>query len=270
LNDGAPRPRPPAPAGAVVLRPRALEAAGIAGAVFTTRQGGTSAGPWRSLNLSYAVRDARAAVGRNRRLAAAAVGADPRRMVEAQQVHGARVAIAGPRDAGRTLPGVDALLTNSPGVWLAVHTADCVALLIVDPERPAVAAVHAGWRGIASGVVPAALAGLAEAYDTVASRCLVALGPAIGPCCYEVGGLVADALAGASWWPIASEPAGRGKWYLDLHAAIRSQLIATGVDPGRIEMIPGCTRCQPDLYFSYRREHETGRMAACVGLRGRA
>jgi YfiH family protein len=270
LNGGAPRPRAPAPAGAIVLRARTLEAAGIASAVFTTRQGGTSAGPWRSLNLSYAVRDAPAAVGRNRRLAAAAVGVDPRCIVEAQQVHGARVAIAGPQDAGRTLPGVDALLTDSPGVWLAVHTADCVALLVVDPARPAVAAVHAGWRGIASGVVPAALAGLAEAYDTVTSRCLVALGPSIGPCCYEVDRLVANAMGGASWWPIASEPGGRGKWYLDLRAAIRSQLIAVGVDPGRIEATPGCTRCQPDLYFSYRRERETGRMAACVGLCGRA
>lgn len=270
MNGGALRPRASAPPGAVVLRARTLEAAGNARAVFTTRQGGAGAGPWRSLNLSYAVSDASPVVARNRRLAAAALGADPRRMVEAQQVHGRRAAVAGPRDAGHTLPGVDALLTDSPGVWLAVHTADCVAVLVVDPVRPAVAAIHAGWRGIASGVVPAALAGLADAYDTAAARCLVALGPAIGPCCYEVDRPVADAMAGAFWWPIASEPAGPGKWYLDLRAAIRGQLIAAGVEPGCIEVTPGCTRCQPDLYFSYRRERKTGRMAACVGLCGRA
>jgi len=252
------------PAG--VLRVRTLEATGVARAVFTTRQGGVSGGPCRSLNLSHAVGDAPPAVARNRGLVAAALGADPRRLVEAQQVHGAAAAVVGPNDAGRTVRGVDALLTGSPGVWLAVRTADCVPVLIVDPGRPAIAAVHAGWRGVAAGAVPAAVARLKAVFRCDAARCLVALGPAIGGCCYEVDRPVADAMRGAPWWSHASQPGAPGRWYLDLRQAIRAQLIACGVPAAHIEVAPGCTRCQPDLYFSYRRERATGRMAACIRL----
>jgi purine-nucleoside/S-methyl-5'-thioadenosine phosphorylase / adenosine deaminase len=249
-----------------VLRARTLEAAGAARAVFTTRQGGTSGGPYRSFNLSYAVGDARPAVARNRRLAAAAVGADPRRLVEAQQVHGAGAAVVGPGDAGRIVPAVDALLTDSTAVWLAIHTADCVPVLIVAPDRPAVAAVHAGWRGVAAGVVPAVLGRLRAAFRCDPARCLVALGPSIGGCCYEVDRPVAGAMGGAPWWPRAARRAAPGKWYLDLKQAIREQLTGAGVPANHIDVTPGCTRCQPDLYFSYRRERATGRMAACIRL----
>jgi len=253
-----------------VLRADALEATGIVRAVFTTRQGGTSGGPYRSLNLSYAVGDARTAVDRNRRLVAAALGAEPRRLVEAQQVHGAAAAVVGRGDAGRTIPAVDTLLTASPEVWLAVHTADCVPVLMLDPGRPAAAVVHAGWRGVAAGAVPAAVARLQAAFGSDPARCLAAVGPAIGGCCYEVDRPVAEAMRGAPWWPPAARPAAPGKWYLDLRAAVRAQLTAAGVRPDHIEMTPGCTRCEPDLFFSYRRARETGRMAACIRLCERA
>lgn len=254
----------------VLLRPGALVGSGVAAAAFTTRQGGVSAGPYRSLNLSYAVGDLRSAVARNRRRAAAAIGAAAGRLVEAQQVHGTGVAVVGPSDAGRTLPGVDALATDSPDVWLAVHTADCVPVLILDPVRPAVAAVHAGWRGVAAGAVPAALGRLRAAFGSDPGRCLAALGPAVGGCCYEVDAAVARAMGEAPWWPRVSRPGAPGRWYLDLREAVRAQLRASGVPPERIEIVPGCTRCQPDLYFSYRRERVTGRMAACIRLCGRA
>jgi len=256
--------RPPDPAPA--LRARTLEATGLARAVFTTRQGGVSAGPRGSLNLSYAVGDRAAAVAENRRRAAAAVGAGPARLVEAQQVHGAEVAVVGPGHAGRIVPGVDALVTRSSEVWLAVHTADCVPVLILDPARPAAAAVHAGWRGVAAGVVPAALAALRRAFGTAPAQCVAALGPAIGGCCYEVDAPVARAMEGAPWWPDAAGAAGPGKWYLDLRRAVRAQLRAAGLPRDQIEVVPGCTRCQPDVFFSYRRERATGRMAACIRL----
>lgn len=255
---------------AIVLRVRALEATGVARAVFTTRQGGVSAGPYRSLNLSYAVGDARASVDQNRRRAAAAVGADPRRLVEAQQVHGARAAVVGPGDAGRIVPGVDALLTASPEIWLAVHTADCVPVLILDPRPPAAAVVHAGWRGVAARAVPEAVARLEDGLRCDPAQCLAALGPAIGGCCYEVDSPVADAMGAAPWWSRAARPGSPGKWHLDLRAAIRAQLIVAGVPADHIEVTPGCTRCGPDLYFSYRRERATGRMAACIRLCERA
>lgn len=267
---------------ALVLRARAIEATGLARAFFTTRQGGTGRGPYRSLNLSYAVGDVRATVGRNRRLAAAALGADPHRLVEAQQIHGAAAAVVGPRDAGRVVPGVDALMTAFPAVWLAVHTADCVPVLMLDPGRPAfvsslpgspasagppaVAAVHVGWRGVAAGTALAALARLRTAFGTDPARCLVALGPAIGPCCYEVDRPVADAMRGAVWWSRAARPGAPGRWHLDLRAAIRAQFAAAGVPASGVDVTPGCTRCQPDLFFSYRRERATGRMAACIRL----
>ena len=251
---------------AAVLRARTLEATGVVRAVFTTRQGGASGGPYRSFNLSYAVGDRPPAVARNRLLAGAAVGADPRRLVEAQQVHGAAAAVVGRNDAGRTIPGVDALLTDSPDIWLAVHAADCVPALIVDPEGPAIAAVHAGWRGVAAGTVPAAVARLNAAFRCDPARCLVALGPAIGGCCYEVDRTVAETMRGAPWWPHASRAGVTGRWYLDLREAIRAQLIGSGVRPDHIDVAPACTRCQPDLYFSYRRERATGRMAGCIRL----
>jgi len=262
--------RPDAGGPALVLRAHALEATGIARAGFTTRQGGASGGPYGSLNLSYAVGDARAAVDRNRRLAAAAVEAEPGRLVEAQQVHGAAAAVVDRGDAGRTVPGADALLTASPDVWLAVHTADCVPLLLLDPIRPAVAAVHAGWRGVAAGMVPSAVARLHAAFGADPARCLAAVGPAIGGCCYEVDRPVAEAMRSAPWWPEAARAASPGKWHLDLRAAVRAQLTAAGLRPERIEVTPGCTRCQPDVFFSYRRERATGRMAACIRLCGRA
>jgi copper oxidase (laccase) domain-containing protein len=99
---------------------------------------------------------------------------------------------------------------------------------------------------------------------------MAAIGPAIGPCCYEVDGPVADAMRAAPWWSRAAAPGGPGKWYLDLREGVRAQLTGAGVRPDHIETTPGCTRCQPDLFFSYRRERATGRMAACIRLCGGA
>jgi polyphenol oxidase len=278
-----------------MLRAHLLEATGLARAGFTTRQGGVSEGPAGSLNLSYAVGDRPAAVTENRRRAAAALPADPRRLVEAQQVHGPDAAVVDGRHAGRMLSGVDALVTRSSGIWLAIHTADCVPILLLDPAGPGAAAVHAGWRGVAAGVVPAAVRALERAAGAVPAGCLAAIGPAIGGCCYEVDAPVAEAMGKASWWPEAASPAGPGKWYLDLRRAVRAQLLAAGLRPEHIEVVPGCTRCQPDVFFSYRREQKTvvaeiegtasrtrsndpraaaaaatGRMAACIRLCERA
>ncbi len=246
-----------------------LRSAGLVEAVFTTRLGGVSLGRFSSLNLAYGVGDEPDAVSANRRRLYDRLGIEPACLAEAEQVHGTGVAVleAGTGPAGRA-PGADALLTNRRDLWLAIYAADCVPILIADPQTPAVAAVHAGWRGTAHGIAPAALARMQKAFATDPAACVVELGPAIGGCCYEVDLPVAQAMAGASWWPVAARPTGPDRWHLDLRVAVRHQLVEAGVPDGRITTLPYCTACRPDLFFSYRRDRTTGRMAACIAIRG--
>ena len=251
-----------------------LEGTGLARAGFTTRRGGVSTGPYRSLNLSPAVGDEAEVVRANRLRLAAWLGMDPARLVEAEQVHGKAVAVvgrpgSGPRRAG-PIRGVDGLATAERGLWLAVYAADCVPVLVLDPDAAAAAAVHAGWRGTATGIVPAALRAMRRAFGTDPRRALVALGPAIGGCCYEVDAPVAGAMAGQPWWPEAARATGPGKWHLDLRAAILAQLREAGVAGERIDVVGGCTACRPDLFFSYRRDGATGRMAGYIALAAEA
>jgi len=223
----------------------------------------------------------------NRRRLADAVGIPPGVLVEAEQVHGSGVALAGRLPlsrsslrsasgrgggthlppAGAPIPGVDALVTADPGLWLAIYAADCVPVLVLDAATPAIAAVHAGWRGTAAGVVPAALDRMRTTFGTAAAQCRAVLGPAIGECCYEVDAPVARAMEGAAWWPEAARPTGPGRWHLDLRTAIRRQLLDLGVPADHVTIVPHCTACRADLFFSYRRDRVTGRMGACIGLR---
>ncbi len=208
----------------------------------------------------------------NRRRFADLLGLASDALAEAEQVHGNRVAVlvrgtGTPLDpGGHPVRGVDALVTNHRGLWLAIYAADCVPVLIIDATTPAVAAAHAGWRGIAAGVVPATIASMRGAFGTHPGHCTVELGPAIGGCCYEVDAPVAQAMEGAPWWPDAARPTGPERWHLDLRVAVRRQLLEVGVPADRIRSVPYCTACRPDLFFSYRRDGATGRMAACISL----
>lgn len=160
----------------------------------------------------------------------------------AKQVHSATVLAAG----GPGLQGEgDALVTDRDGLALCVITADCVPVLLAGPDG--LAAVHAGWRGIAGGVIPATLAGFAGPLDGWTAW----VGPAIGACCYEVGPEVAEQVAAASH-ASAVRPGPAGKPHLDLHEAVRRQLAAAGV--GEVICVPGCTRCEEESLWSYRRE----------------
>ena len=160
----------------------------------------------------------------------------------AKQVHSATVLAA--HEPGLQGEG-DALVTDRNGLALCVITADCVPVLLSGPGG--LAAVHAGWRGIAGGVIPATIAGLAGPL----SEWTAWVGPAIGACCYEVGPEVAEQVAAASdAAAVRRGPA--GKPHLDLHEAVRRQLAAAGV--GETVCVPGCTRCDPERLWSYRRE----------------
>ncbi len=225
------------------------------------------------MNLAYSVGDDADAVSQNRRRLAGLLGMAPPALAEAEQVHGNRVTLlehgAGALQgrAGGPIRGVDALVTDQRDLWLAIYAADCVPVLIVDATTPAVAAAHAGWRGTAAGIVPATIARMREALGTDPGQCAAELGPAIGECCYEVDAPVARAMEGAAWWAEAARATGPERWRLDLRTAIRCQLLEAGVPAARITTVPLCTACRPELFFSYRRDGVTGRMAACISLR---
>jgi hypothetical protein len=205
-------------------------------------------------------------VAENRRRALAALGRDPGGHVEAAQVHGRTVAVAGREARGAKIGGADALVTADPGVTLAIHTADCVPLLLWDPRHAVVGAAHAGWRGTAAGVAAAVVETMQQHYGTRPADLRAALGPAIGVDHYEVDAPVAEAFARWPWAAAVLRPGRPGHWWLDLAAANRLTLIALGVPAVQIWTSGRCTSCEADEFYSYRRDGTTGRMAAMIGL----
>lgn len=179
-------------------------------------------------------------------------------LVTPRQVHSASVLVVDDAsDAGRAaLSGAeaDAVVTALPGVPVGVLTADCLPLLLYDRTKRVVAAVHAGWRGVAKGVVAAALATMEEVFSSRPSSILAALGPAIGPCCFEVGSDVAAAFGEAGLGPRFFSPAGRsGRFMCDLAGAVSDRLAGAGVSGGAISVERRCTCCGRD-FFSHRRD----------------
>lgn len=192
----------------------------------------------------------------------------------ARQVHGADLIRV---ERGGFAGHADALSTGRAGVPLCISTADCLPIVVYDPRASRLAAVHAGWRGTAQSVTRAAVSALVAA-GSAPGDLVVAIGPSIGPCCYEVDAPVLQRLEAAfpgAWEPWVA-PKGPGKWMLDLWRANRDQLAAAGVSPERIDLLGLCTGCRPDLLFSYRRERGAGRLVAVAALpagpdgRGRA
>lgn len=200
------------------------------------------------------------------RRAAFAAGLSAADPVRLRQVHGARVVRSKHAGDGEEADGAFWLEGDGSRVPV-VRTADCVPALLAERDGRAAAAVHAGWRGVVAGVVGNAIRELTGA-GVDPARLVVALGPAIGPCCYEVGEEVARAVEDASG--IREVTTGAGRPRLDLRLAVRRQLEDRGVPPETITTAPWCTRCRDDLFFSYRRDgEEAGRMLAVVGPRGR-
>ena len=239
---------------------------GVAG-----RLGGVSTGPYTSLNLGPRSGDEIAAVSANRARFLAALGVADARVLAPRQVHSAQVAV---HRRGEPLPpsGVhdgDALITDDPDVVLMVLAADCAAVLLHDPARQVVGAVHAGWRGTAGAIPGVAIATMAEAFGSRPAEIRAAVGPAIGRCCYEVGIEVAEAVARATASPPDAlfERRSREKAYLDITAANIGQLVEAGLDPKHIQAAGICTACRTDLFYSHRREGEpTGRFGAAISL----
>lgn len=197
-----------------------------------------------------------------------AIGIAPGAVCYARQVHGATCLDADAVGAGLAGTG-DALYTTAPGRPLAIFTADCVPLLVVDPGRPALGAAHAGWRGTVQGIAGRLVAALVERAGAEPARLHAALGPSIGPCCYEVDEPVVGPLRAAfpGAWADWVRPGAPGKWWLDLRAATVGQLEAAGVARERVWSPGLCTGCRRDLFYSYRREGLAGRLATLAVLR---
>jgi polyphenol oxidase len=228
--------------------------------VVTTRAGGRSAGPFARFNLSTGVGDDPVAVAANRRRLATELGV--RGVVFLNQVHGTQVAVvdAVPRPGEPDRPGTDAAVTALPGVALAVLTADCVPVLLADPQAGVVGVAHAGRVGAAAGVLSATLAAM-EGLGARLGDCEALLGPAVCGACYEVPAEMRDEVAAVL--PGSASRTRRGTPGLDLRAGLRAQLAALGV--AKVGVDPRCTVEDPDLY-SYRRDRRTGRLAAVTWL----
>lgn len=237
-------------------------------AVMSTRQGGVSAAPWDSLNLGSGVGDDVSAVASNRQRFARAIGATP---VFLDQVHGPRVVRVGSADTAPTRAPLraDASLTTEPAVACTVLVADCLPVLFAAADGRAVAAAHAGWRGLAGGVLEAALAALCAAARCEPGEVQAWLGACIGPRCFEVGADVLQAMgadpAQADGDLFVPRPGHAGKWLANLPRLARARLRDAGV-----RSISGghwCTVEEPSRFFSFRRDGPSGRMAASIWIR---
>jgi purine-nucleoside/S-methyl-5'-thioadenosine phosphorylase / adenosine deaminase len=277
---------------------------------FSTRPGGASElKPLRDgedtcekvLNLGFTEWDTRARVLENREKFFRAIGASKMRVVALRQIHSDIVQVVDSAnesqsgtDSRETAPQGDALITREPGVLLVVQTADCVPILLADPKRRAIAAIHSGWRGTVRRIAAKALGRMQMDFGTKPEDVVAALGPGIGQSCYEVGSEVAaefqaqflnarewfegpfDRLADSdnepNWLPwLTMKPPGHPppppRVHLDLIAANRAILEVAGIPARNISSSRLCTACRTDLFFSFRKERTTGRMMAAIGIR---
>jgi YfiH family protein len=269
------------------LTSRLLSAASVVHG-FSVRDGGVSAGPFSTLNVSRAVGDEPAAVERNLELLAEAAGlAGGRAFATATQVHGDRVLAFAPsglrelfaesQPVGQPLgaadpanESADAIVGLAPGAAVGVRVADCVPVLLHDPESGAVAAVHSGWRGARLSIAARGVRGLQHAAGSDPARVLAAIGPCIGRCCYEVSRELAALFRDLFGPEAADDPAGASQPHLDLRRCVERALLESGLTPDHIEQVEGCTACDAALFFSHRRDQgRTGRhLAFAAGGRG--
>lgn len=240
---------------------------------FTTRAGGVSEPPFDTLNLGGKWGDDPASVVENRRRLGRAV---PGLRYVARQVHGPAIARVRAGDAPEVIARVEAdgLVSDALGVTLGVFVADCIPALIADGRTGAFAAVHAGWRGTVAGVLPAAVRALATEFGARPGDLRIAFGPAIGPCCFEVGEEVVAAFAALlpdareSGVVLPSPRGAAGKSNVDLKAANRIVLERAGVSPEAIDNSPECTHCDRARFFSFRRDGSAGQQMGVIGRSG--
>lgn len=267
---------------------------------FSTRSGGTSRlkdpharskAPESVLNLGFSEWDARPPVEENRRRFQKALGAEAMQLIALSQIHSDIIHVV-EAVPPQMLQG-DALVTSTRGLLIGVQTADCIPILLADPEHHVVAAIHAGWRGTLKRIAEKTVGRMRMLFGTRPEKIIAAVGPGIGRCCYEVGPEVVKEFASQfenarDWFEGPYDALASGEdpnplpWLtmippghqppppsvlLDLHAANRGILEGAGVTAKNISVSELCTACRTDLLFSYRREKITGRMMAAIGLK---
>jgi hypothetical protein len=238
--------------------------------VFTTRKGGVSEGKFESLNLSFKVGDVSKRVRENREKLGRFLNLNYRLFTFPEQVHGSKIAQVGLEDAGKgalseegKVPGVDGLFTKELDLPLCVLVADCLPVIITDADENFVAVVHAGWRGLKSGIIFNAINFAEKNFKARPQSLRAWIGPSIGVCCYEVGGEVAESFSN---YPLALKRV-EGRHFLDLKFLGRWQLLEGGLRESEVWVAPNCTFCEKDFFYSYRREKgKTGRQAAIAWL----
>ena len=235
----------------------ALDELGIVQYVFTTRQNGLGA---RTQGIKQAD---------DWKRVAEAFGIAPDRLVTVNQVHGDTIRLVEQMNY-RTMRSAeaDAMITRERGLAIGVETADCVPILLVDPATPAVAAVHAGWKSTVQKIVQKTVAKMQAGFGSDPSRIIAAIGPAIGPECYEVDEPVMGPVRETfPFWKEVASPRTQGKWSLDLARLNRLELLQAGLPAVNVYSFALCTSCNPDLFYSFRREGRTGRMLSAVMIK---
>ncbi len=229
-------------------------------AIQTFRHGGVSPEPWSSFNFGSHTGDSRENIDTNTSLLCKDLDITPGSLAMSNQVHGTEILHV---TSGGYYSGVDGFITNTPGVYPCILTADCFPVLILDPVRLAVAAVHAGWKGTAGNIAGRAVEGLSSTFGTDPADCLAFIGTGISGSVYEVGPDVASAFDRQYLTTLPG-----GSQGLDLALANAVQLMNAGVGTAQIERSPFCTVLDNRHFFSYRQEQGiTGRMISLIGIR---
>lgn len=241
---------------------------------FTTRIGGVSEFPYRSMNLGTNTGDDKENVLENYRLISKALDIEPENLVLSHQVHKDNILIASDEHRGNGIlydtrfKEIDALITDKRNVALVTVYADCVPIFILDVEKKVIALAHGGWRGTVKKIGRKVIDRMVSDFGTNPINCIIGIGPSIGKCCYEVDDYVIDKFKEAydDTYDFI-EDTGKGKYFLDLWTANKISMMEAGVLPQNITISNICTKCNNELFFSYRGEEgNTGRMAAILQL----
>jgi YfiH family protein len=228
-----------------------------------TRQGGVSKAPFDALNVGLGLGDQPDAVSVNRGRVAACLGVD--KLLFINQVHGDRILVVrdryGKMKGGQEHVSGDAMITDVPGICLAIQVADCQAVVLYDKNRAVVANIHSGWRGSIINIIGKTVEAMTAAFGCDPGSLLAGVSPSLGPCCAEFVKFQRE--IPEKFWPYRVSPD-----HFDFWAISRDQLIQAGVPIENIEITACCTRCHPEQFFSYRAERVTGRFVVAAGLAG--